>query len=106
MSKVEELRVKTIDLMSDPNMSVSLEYATELISALIAAAKEDESAKIVHCGECVYAAWESQEPCGKGEGIACHVVAGRSRPWLGSATDYCSEGRRTAAQWAKRKVKP
>lgn len=49
---------------------------------------------VVHCGECVYAAWESQEPYGKGEGIACHVIAGRSRPWLGAVTDYCSEGKK------------
>jgi hypothetical protein len=49
---------------------------------------------VIHCGECRYGKWETQEPFGKGEGIACHVIAGRSRPWLGAVTDYCSEGRR------------
>lgn len=94
MTKVEQLCLAVLKGVSSNNPK----KAVALIQGLIAAAREDgaeqEAAKIVHCGECRYAEWETQEPFGKGKGIACHVIAGRSRPWLGAATDYCSEGRR------------
>jgi hypothetical protein len=38
MTKVEELREKVIDLLTDQNMPVSMEYAKELVADLISAA--------------------------------------------------------------------